>query len=92
MQSIQEIAPTFIPGTREEALNETIKFADAVRNALNDYSLSSAELFNIAQLGAYKGKARRCRGWRAKSAISPTCWQSGIYPKPSAAWAALKGP
>ncbi|MBL6966090.1 MAG: hypothetical protein ISR60_06010 [Anaerolineales bacterium] len=52
LQGVQEIAANFIPEDRLAALNETINFADAVRNALGDYSISQTELFNIAQFGA----------------------------------------
>lgn len=52
LQAIQGITPEYVPGSRPEALNELAKYADAVRNAIGDYSLSSQELFDIAQLGA----------------------------------------
>ncbi|MBT3392012.1 MAG: hypothetical protein HN413_16560 [Chloroflexi bacterium] len=52
LQSVQEIAANFIPEDRLAALNETLNFADAVRNALGDYSISQIELFDIAQFGA----------------------------------------
>lgn len=52
LQAIQEIAPSFVPASRAEVLLEMVKYADAVRGALEDYSLSSEELANIAQLSA----------------------------------------
>ncbi len=52
LQSMQDIAAEYVPEDRRAALNETINFADAVHNALGDYSINEAELLNIAQIGA----------------------------------------
>ena len=52
VQGVQDMAANFVPADRMEAINETLNFADAVRNALGDYSISQTELFDIAQFGA----------------------------------------
>lgn len=52
LQSIQDITANAIPTDLMSALSETVNFADAVRNALGDSSISITELLDVAQIGA----------------------------------------
>ena len=51
LQSLDEISANNIPTDLKSALNETLNFADAVRTALGDSSISLPELLDIAQIG-----------------------------------------
>jgi hypothetical protein len=52
LESIEGISANNVPADLQSALSETLNFADAVRNALGDYSISINELLDIAQIGA----------------------------------------
>ena len=52
LDEVQNITADFTPSNRAETLSATAEFANSVRTALGDYSISHTELQDIAQFGA----------------------------------------
>jgi len=74
LQSLSDINPNNIPTDLKSALNESVNFADAVRNALGDYSVSVNELFDIAQIGANAIAGLQEHGGANLHPISENIW------------------